>query len=98
MHGQTPAGWYADPAPGSPPTRQRYFDGAEWTTNIHDSSPRLSAGDPFSDPVPDGLEAGSGFLAGLIGVSLLLVLLMPFLVDVAKGQDRLDGVRPAQRL
>ena len=67
MHGQTPAGWYADPAPGSPPTRQRYFDGAEWTTNIHDSSPRLSAGDPFSDPVPDGLEAGSGFLAGLVG-------------------------------
>jgi uncharacterized RDD family membrane protein YckC len=37
---QTPAGWYADPDPGAPPGRLRYWDGAGWTDHLHQPTPQ----------------------------------------------------------
>ena len=51
-----PPGWYADP---QLPTRQRWWDGTQWTLGTRKAPARLTVGNPFA-------AAGCGFLL-LIG-------------------------------
>ena len=65
--GQTPPGWYPDPAGGS---NQRYWDGKEW-------GPAAPGGPPAAYPAPAKKRGrGRGCLYMVLGAILLVVIIV----------------------
>ena len=69
--GQSPAGWYPDPAGSG---QQRYFDGSTWTENYAPLAPA---------PVP--VKKGHGCLYSIIGVAVVVALAIVLLIAALGG-------------
>jgi uncharacterized RDD family membrane protein YckC len=101
---QTPAGWYADPAPAEPgsPPRHRWWDGERWTEHVQPAAPYPPAS-ARTPTTPDGQPLAGWWrrfaalvLDGLIQLPLAIAVGWPFVsqvVDAYSGyvRDALDA-------